>query len=58
MFGGNDWFAEEESEEKHVYSGEFTSITIHSYFHSIITVPVQNCDLINELPIIFSTDKE
>ena len=36
MFGGNDWFAEEESEEKHVYSGEFTSIKINSYSHPLL----------------------
>ena len=38
MFGGNDWFAEEESDrnsEERVYSGEFTSIKINSYSHSL-----------------------
>ena len=39
VFGGNDWFAEEESDrnsEERVYSGEFTSIKINSYSHSLL----------------------
>ena len=35
VFGGNDWFAEEES-DCNVYSGEFTSIKIHSYSHPLL----------------------
>ena len=35
MFGGNDWFAEEES-DCNVYSGEFTSIKIRSYSHPLL----------------------
>ena len=35
MFGGNNWFAEEES-DRNVYSGEFTSIKINSYSHPLL----------------------